>query len=92
MTIRRQIPLETPSGKIEIYSQALAQIAATWELPEGDVIDPLPIYTPGFENYNDPLTAKFPLQLTGFHYKSLRSLHLRQRRCAEGRLSSGDVD
>ncbi len=23
-----------------------------------------PIYTPGFENYNDPLTAKFLLQLT----------------------------
>ncbi len=39
-------------------------------LTEGDVIDPLPIYTPGFENYNDPLTAKYPLQLTGFHYKS----------------------
>ncbi|EAQ1655506.1 dimethylsulfoxide reductase subunit A [Salmonella enterica subsp. enterica serovar Paratyphi A] len=63
-------PLTTPSGKIEIYSQALADIAATWELPEGDVIDPLPIYTPGFENYNDPLTDKFPLQLTGFHYKA----------------------
>ena len=63
-------PLTTPSGKIEIYSQDLAKIAATWELPEGDVIDPLPIYTPGFENYNDPLTVKYPLQLTGFHYKS----------------------
>ena len=63
-------PLTTPSGKIEIYSEALAKIASTWELPEGDVIDPLPIYTPGFENYNDPLTAKFPLQLTGFHYKA----------------------
>lgn len=34
------------------------------------MIDPLPIYTPGFENYNDPLTDKFPLQLTGFHYKA----------------------
>ena len=63
-------PLTTPSGKIEIYSEELAKIAATWELPEGDVIDPLPIYTPGFENYNDPLTEKFPLQLTGFHYKA----------------------
>ena len=63
-------PLTTPSGKIEIYSEELAKIASTWELPEGDVIDPLPIYTPGFENYNDPLTAKFPLQLTGFHYKA----------------------
>lgn len=25
-------PLSTPSGKIEIYSAALAEIAATWEL------------------------------------------------------------
>ncbi len=63
-------PLTTPSGKIEIYSEELAKIAATWELPEGDVIDPLPIYTPGFENYNDPLAEKFPLQMTGFHYKA----------------------
>ncbi|MFO6285420.1 hypothetical protein ACLBVW_38335, partial [Pseudomonas aeruginosa] len=47
-----------------------AKLASTWELPEGDVIDPLPIYTPGFENYNDPLTAKYPLQLTRFLYIS----------------------
>ncbi len=63
-------PLTTPSGKIEIYSAALATLAATWELAEGDVIHPLPIYSPGFENYDDPLSAKYPLQLTGFHYKS----------------------
>src|SRR5690606_41216323 len=68
-------PLTTPSGKIEIYSEELAKIAATWELPEGAVIDPLPIYTPGFENYNAPLTAKFPLQLTGFHYKEIGRAH-----------------
>ncbi|MDI5536316.1 dimethyl sulfoxide reductase subunit A, partial [Salmonella enterica subsp. enterica serovar Montevideo] len=52
----------------QVYDDPRARCAATWELPEGDVIDPLPIYTPGFENYNDPLTDKFPLQLTGFHY------------------------
>ena len=63
-------PLTTPSAKIEIYSQALADIAATWELPEGDVIDPLPIYTPGFASYQDQLNKQYPLQLTGFHYKS----------------------
>lgn len=34
------------------------------------MIDPLPIYTPCFESLNDPLVEKFPLQLTGFHYKS----------------------
>ncbi|ELY4197530.1 molybdopterin-dependent oxidoreductase [Cronobacter sakazakii] len=63
-------PLDTPSGKIEIYSSALADIAAHWQLPEGDVIHPLPVYSPGFEQVSDPLRAQYPLQLTGFHYKS----------------------
>ncbi len=63
-------PLTTPSGKIEIYSAQLADIAATWQLPEGDVIDPLPVYSAGFENYGDPLAEKWPLQMTGFHYKA----------------------
>lgn len=63
-------PLKTPSGKIEIYSASLAEIAATWELSKDDIIHPLPVYAPGFESYNDPLTSKFPLQLTGFHYKA----------------------
>ncbi|EPR9104685.1 dimethylsulfoxide reductase subunit A [Cronobacter sakazakii] len=63
-------PLNTPSGKIEIYSSALADIAAHWQLPEGDVIHPLPVYSPGFEQVSDPLRAQYPLQLTGFHYKS----------------------
>ena len=53
-------PLTTPSGKIEIYSEQLAEIAATWELKEEDVIDPLPIYSPGFENYDDPLAKGNP--------------------------------
>lgn len=63
-------PLTTPSGKIEIYSAQLAEIAASWQLTEGDVIDPLPIYAAGFENYDDPLAKDYPLQLTGFHYKA----------------------
>lgn len=63
-------PLTTPSGKIEIYSAELAHKAATWELEEGDVIHPLPVYSPGFENYQDPIQKKWPLQLTGFHYKA----------------------
>ncbi|MCT4710230.1 dimethylsulfoxide reductase subunit A [Enterobacteriaceae bacterium H11S18] len=63
-------PLTTPSGKIEIYSTQLADIAATWQLSEGDVIDPLPVYSAGFENFGDPLAEKWPLQLTGFHYKA----------------------
>lgn len=63
-------PLSTPSGKIEIYSAELAQIANTWELQPDDVIDPLPVYAAGFESFDDPLNQKYPLQLTGFHYKS----------------------
>lgn len=63
-------PLTTPSGKIEIYSAQLAEIAATWELEKDDVIDPLPIYAAGFESHVDPLIEQFPLQLSGFHYKA----------------------
>lgn len=63
-------PLTTPSGKIEVYSERLANIAATWELAEGDIISPLPIYAPEVGGFDDPLSAKFPLQLVGFHYKS----------------------
>lgn len=37
-------PLKTPSGKIEIYSEQLARETADWEIPEGDVISPIPIF------------------------------------------------
>ncbi|MDK2376012.1 dimethylsulfoxide reductase subunit A [Serratia fonticola] len=63
-------PLKTPSGKIEIYSAQLAELAATWELSKDDVIDPLPVYAAGFESLDDPLSGKYPLQMTGFHYKA----------------------
>ncbi|WP_249977532.1 DmsA/YnfE/YnfF family dimethyl sulfoxide reductase [Vreelandella olivaria] len=63
-------PLTTPSGKIEIYSAALARIAAEWELEEGDVIDPLPIHVSAFEGWDAPERVQYPLQLIGFHCKS----------------------
>lgn len=63
-------PLKTPSGKIEIYSEQLAEIADTWELPEGDIIDPLPVYAPGTEGWDDPLRETYPLQMPGYHYKA----------------------
>ena len=63
-------PLGTPSGKIEIYSERLAEIAQTWELDKDEVIHPLPIHVDSFEHYGDPLMEKYPLQLTGFHYKA----------------------
>lgn len=63
-------PLKTPSGKIEIYSERLANIASTWELPEGDVISPLPRYVATWEGYEDVQTrGTFPLQLYGRHPK-----------------------
>ncbi|SKA29929.1 DmsA/YnfE/YnfF family dimethyl sulfoxide reductase [Consotaella salsifontis] len=63
-------PLKTPSGKIEIYSQRLADIAATWELAPDDVIDPLPIYASTFRGWDSPERKTYPLQLTGFHFKA----------------------
>lgn len=61
-------PLATPSGKLEIYSEALAELAATWELEEGDVISPIPVFDPGHEGYLD-LTDEFPLLCSSFHFK-----------------------
>jgi Tat-targeted selenate reductase subunit YnfE len=63
-------PLKTPSGKIEIYSQRLAEIAASWELAPDDVISPLPVYASGFESWDAPQRGRWPLQMFGFHYKA----------------------
>jgi anaerobic dimethyl sulfoxide reductase subunit A len=62
-------PLNTPSGKIEIFSERLYEMGRTWELPEGDVITGLPIYAPTWEMPGDPLEEKYPLQCVGHHYK-----------------------
>lgn len=62
-------PLKTESGKIQIYSEKLADIANSWELSEGDVISPIPVYTPGFEHYEEA-TDEYPLLIQGFHYKA----------------------
>lgn len=63
-------PLATPSGKIEIYSERLAEIAKTWDLQKDEVIHPLPVHAESFEHFGDPLISKYPLQLSGFHYKA----------------------
>ncbi|MGM1332331.1 hypothetical protein ACS0TW_41890, partial [Klebsiella michiganensis] len=60
-------PLKTPSGKIEIYSSRLADIAANWQLEKDETISPLPVYASTFEGWDDPLREKFPLQMFGFH-------------------------
>jgi anaerobic dimethyl sulfoxide reductase subunit A len=53
-------PFPTPSGKIEIYSQRLADLA----IPG---IPAIPAYTEGFETVHDPLVTRFPFQLIGWH-------------------------
>ena len=64
-------PLSTPSGKIEIYSERLAQIAKTWELPKekGQEIHPIPrfIATTQMLNQGDPRQKDYPLEAFGFH-------------------------
>lgn len=52
----------TPSGKIEIYSQRLADLNSP-ELP------PIPKYIETWESLNDPLAKKYPLQLVSTHLK-----------------------
>jgi anaerobic dimethyl sulfoxide reductase subunit A len=60
--VERQSPEKfgTPSGKIEIYSQRLADIGNP-ELP------PIPKYIETWESLNDPLIRKYPLQLVTSH-------------------------
>lgn len=63
-------PLSTPSGKIEVYSEKILEDTAVFELEEGEVISPLPVYAPP---YFEPGTAdadRFPLQLIGYHHRS----------------------
>lgn len=62
-------PLSTPSGKVEIYSEQLAAIADTWELKEDEVVSPIPIFDPGFDQYAD-LSDEYPLEVTSFQYKA----------------------
>jgi anaerobic dimethyl sulfoxide reductase subunit A len=55
-------PFPTPSGKIEIYSDALASL----NRPD---IPPIPCYTPGFENSSDPRHKSYPFQLIAWQSK-----------------------
>lgn len=62
-------PLRTPSGKIEVFSKRLWELARSWELPEGDVISALPEYHETWGMPSDAGSRKYPLQLVGHHYK-----------------------
>jgi anaerobic dimethyl sulfoxide reductase subunit A len=56
-------PFPTPSGKIEIFSQRVA------DLDKPDT-PPIPKYMPAPEDRNDPLFAKYPFQLLTPHPKN----------------------
>lgn len=59
-------PIETPSGKIEIFSQTLFDYYGA-DNPE---IPPVPHYIPEWEGrYSKPLVDKYPLQLLSIHPK-----------------------
>ena len=59
-------PFPTPSGKIEIYSQEMAD----WEDP---LMPPIPTYIEPWEGTIDQLALKYPLQLVTSHF--LRRAH-----------------
>jgi anaerobic dimethyl sulfoxide reductase subunit A len=60
----RDHPFATPSGKIEIYSQRLADL-------NDPRIPPIPKYIEQWEGVNDPLAREYPLQFLSFHCKSM---------------------
>lgn len=67
-------PLDTPSGKIEIFSEKILKDTAGWELKEGDTLTGLttlpaiPVYIPEWYGV-ETTTEKYPLVLSGFHYR-----------------------
>lgn len=61
-------PLDTPSGKIEIFSEVVQEFADTWELAEDEQFSGLPMYIPEWYGV-ETVTEEFPLLLTGFHYR-----------------------
>jgi anaerobic dimethyl sulfoxide reductase subunit A len=57
-----KVPFRTPSGKIELYSQAWAEM-------NNPALAPIPKYVEFWESRNDPLAQKYPLQLINTHFK-----------------------
>ena len=67
-------PLNTPSGKIEIFSAKLLQYTEGWELKDGDTMEgmstfpAIPVYIPEWYGI-ETTTEAHPLVLNGFHYR-----------------------
>jgi len=61
-------PLMTPSGKIEIYSEALDQYIQTHEFADDDFVAPVPVYATEWYGV-ETTTDEYPLVCSGFHYR-----------------------
>ncbi len=64
-------PFPTPSGKIEIFSQRVADL-------NNPLCPPVPKYLSTWEDQNDPLTGKYPLQVLSPHAKNRVHSHLQK--------------
>jgi len=64
-------PFPTPSGKIEIFSQRVADL-------NNPLCPPVPKYLSTWEDQSDPLTEKYPLQVLSPHAKNRVHSHLQK--------------
>jgi len=66
--------LDTPSGKIEIFSEKLLKDTVGWEVAKDDTVSgldtmaPVPAYIPEWYGV-ESTTDEYPLALGGFHYR-----------------------
>ncbi len=66
--------LSTPSGKIEIFSEALLEYTEGWELRDDDTLScldtlpPIAAYVPEWDGV-ETNSKEYPLALNGFHYR-----------------------